>query len=334
MGFSIGSVFNNATLTQAKNEHKVQYIERTKLKANDKNQNYYNMKGVEALSYGIEDNGLLQPIVIMPDVNEADTYIILSGHRRFEAIKLIVERNPDMFETIPCIVREDVNDDEELLIDGNVYNRQQSPAERLRELEAKKAILQKRKGRGEKVSGNLLKLISEEMEISYHQAKKFNSITLNATPSVREAFDKGDISTETAYELSKLDDKMQDDILGKANDEDKQLTAKDVRKITEVKEPLFANEKSQEDVSVQAEEKTVVSLKSTSSPSAEKPVEDVEPKEQDSLNILDKISFIRCCLAYEQTDPQDKKLSIQYCDEVLDYINNHIEKSIDKFVNS
>ena len=212
MAFKLDSIFNSKTLSQANDSYKVQYIERSKIIPNEHNKEIYSTDKTLLLSYGIEDKGLLEPLIVKKD--DEGTYTLLSGHRRLAAIEIICKRNPDKasdFEVLPCILRND-DDDEEILIDANFYNREKTDAEKAKELAKKKEKLAQRKANGEKINGQLIKLIAEDMNISVHQAKKLNSINLNATDSVKDAFDAGEITVETAYHLSKADEKTQDDL--------------------------------------------------------------------------------------------------------------------------
>jgi len=62
-----------------------------------------NMQSLNELISSIEQNGLLQPII----VTESDTsgkYIIVAGHRRYEAFKIIGKKN------IPAIIKKDIHD--------------------------------------------------------------------------------------------------------------------------------------------------------------------------------------------------------------------------------
>ena len=82
------------------------------------------------------------------------------------------------------------------------------------------------------------------MNISVHQAKKLNSINLNATDSVKDAFDAGEITVETAYHLSKADEKTQDDFIQNARDNDKPIATHEVKAKMSVmpKTPISDNE--------------------------------------------------------------------------------------------
>lgn len=229
MAFKLDSIFNQKTLSQATDSYKVQYIERRKIVPNDRNKEIYNTNKILLLSYGIEDKGLLEPLIVKKESN--GTYTLLSGHRRLLAIEALVERNPDKkaeFDVLPCIERNNGDENEEILIDANIYNRDKSDAEKAAELQRKKEILEQRKANGEKINGRLLELIASEMNISYHQAKKLNAINNNATEQVHDAFKDGEISTETAYQISKLDDDKQNELISESRKSNTTLTTKDV----------------------------------------------------------------------------------------------------------
>lgn len=243
--FKLGNIMSEQTLSQARDTHKVIYVKRCNIFPNPFNDEVYSTEGIELLSYSIEDKGLLEPIIIRPleksNISDNATYEIVSGHRRMLAIDTLIKRNPDKntaYEYIPSIVRQGngkntektTNED---LIEGNIYNRNKSDAERAKELAIKKEMLEERKRRGESIPGKLIELIAKEMDISVHQAKKFNSINNNASENVKEAFEKGNISTQTAYELSKADKNTQDKII----DTHSELTAKSVKVAIEKAKP-------------------------------------------------------------------------------------------------
>ena len=241
MAFKLDSIFNSKTLSQANDSYKVQYIERSKIIPNEHNKEIYSTDKTLLLSYGIEDKGLLEPLIVKKD--DEGTYTLLSGHRRLAAIEIICKRNPDKasdFEVLPCILRND-DDDEEILIDANFYNREKTDAEKAKELAKKKEKLEQRKANGEKINGQLIKLIAEDMNISVHQAKKLNSINLNATDSVKDAFDAGEITVETAYHLSKADEKTQDDFIQNARDNDKPIATHEVKEAVAAAKPKMSD---------------------------------------------------------------------------------------------
>lgn len=236
MAFKIGNILNKETLEQGRDTHRVQYLDYKLIKPNENNSKYYSLTGIDALACGIADKGLLEPLVVVK--NDDNTYTIISGHRRYAAITMLIENGNENFKLIPCIVRDADMIDDEMLIDGNVFNRQLSPAQRAKELNVKMRMLKERKDRGEKIPGKLLEIIARDMDISYHQAKKLNSINLNASENTKEAFEQGKLSVEAAYELSKTDTQVQDDILNDAAKNDTEVT------VAKVKKAVKSDEKS------------------------------------------------------------------------------------------
>ena len=90
------------------------------------NKEIYSVTGVEALAEDIKLNGLLQfPLVrYMP----GGKYMIISGHRRVQAIRLLAMEAPEEWKTIPVIL--DPEQDETAahikLISANAVNRELS----------------------------------------------------------------------------------------------------------------------------------------------------------------------------------------------------------------
>lgn len=238
--FGIGSIFNKETVALAQDTHQVQYIEYDKLKPNPVNTKYYKTDDIEVLADSILDKGLIQPLTVVSDGD--GTYTIISGHRRYLAIKFINDNDlSDKFKSVPSIIR-DIKTElekEELLIDGNLWNRNKTDAERAKEIAGKKAILEQRKKNGEYIPGRIMSIIANEIGISERQAKKLNSININCSEEVKEMFDNGQINLETAYSLAHYDKDKQNDIVETITSSDEQkFTAKAVKEVaTEDEEP-------------------------------------------------------------------------------------------------
>lgn len=327
MAFSIGSILNKETLEQGKDTHRVQYLNYTLIKPNENNSKYYLLTGIEALAWGILDKGLLEPLVVTKNQND-NTYIIISGHRRYAALSFLIEKGYDEFKLVPCIVRDVDLSNDEMLIDGNVFNRQLSPAQRAKELNTKMRILKERKEKGEKVSGKLLEIIAKEMDISYHQAKKLNSINLNASDNTKDAFEQGKLSVEAAYELSKFDTQTQNDIIEKNGGDN--ITVNDIKKQTEVKAPLY-NNSAYEDTKQDTENKAVSNIdvalnkKESKHPAA---ADDSDEPVYTVKKALYVIESMKDSINQEKVTFADKSVKSVFTDN-LKYLVNCI-KTIDK----
>ena len=64
MAFKINSIFNSTTLSMVNDSHKVIYVKRENISENPHNKEIYSTENIELLSYGIEDKGLLEPIIV------------------------------------------------------------------------------------------------------------------------------------------------------------------------------------------------------------------------------------------------------------------------------
>jgi ParB family transcriptional regulator, chromosome partitioning protein len=64
----------------------------------------FNKEEIESLSQSISTHGLLQPVLVRQ--KSADSYEIISGERRFRALRALGR------ETIPCVIRQNVSDRE------------------------------------------------------------------------------------------------------------------------------------------------------------------------------------------------------------------------------
>lgn len=63
---------------------------------------------------------------------------------------------------------------------------------------------------------------------------------MNATDSVKDAFDAGEITVETAYHLSKADEKTQDDFIQNARDNDKPIATHEVKEAVAAAKPKMS----------------------------------------------------------------------------------------------
>ena len=352
--FKLGSILSEQSLSQAKDSHKVVYLKLENIFPNPANEEIYATEGIEMLSYSIEDKGLLQPLVVRTLNKQSDnsrtTYELISGHRRRLAILKIMERNSPKaseFNYVPCIVRSatsvsvdsnaNVSVNNEELIDGNLFNRNKSDAEKAKELARKKEILLERKKNGDKFAGRILDLIAKDMGISTHQAKKYNSINQNAAEDVKEAFDSGKISTETAYELSKADELTQQEILKHSEEQNEPLTAKKIKetvkkkneqdaayttqnKDEEMKNPLpqgkanaEENETSIQSIDSESFERSSDTSVAVDMSSSSKIAED------DSHDILDEVSALR-----KRFNPSCE--SVEFCKDEICTISNLLDR--------
>lgn len=318
--FGIGSIFNKETVALAQDTHQVQYIEYEKLKPNPVNTKYYKTDDIEVLADSILDKGLIQPLTVVSDGD--GTYTIISGHRRYLAIKFINDNVlSDKFKSVPSIIR-DIKTElekEELLIDGNLWNRNKTDAERAKEIAGKKAILEQRKKNGEYIPGRIMSIIANEIGISERQAKKLNSININCSEEVKEMFDNGQINLETAYSLAHYDKDKQNDIVETITNSDEQkFTAKAVKEVaTEDEEPPATEDTVNADETSDSSEDVVISDDTDKYSTDDITTDEIEVSEfDDEENCDDDLSPIE----------EKEEVSTDYADDMVSH-NQNFENS-------
>ncbi len=99
---------------------------------------------VLALSYTLERDGLIQPIVVQPYQSAEQTgklWRIICGHRRYAATKLICSRNPQAPKTIKCRTMPKLSDERALILNlqENLERKELNMLEEARTIERFKA---------------------------------------------------------------------------------------------------------------------------------------------------------------------------------------------------
>ena len=88
-----------AVSNQDTGREQIVYLPLDQLRADENN--FYSLDGIDELAANIELIGLQQPIRARKD---GDGYIIVSGHRRSAALRLLVEDGQKRFAEAPCII--------------------------------------------------------------------------------------------------------------------------------------------------------------------------------------------------------------------------------------
>ena len=96
-------------------------IDYQKLIPNEHNIYHIDEKDIQDLADDIEDNGLLQNLVVKP--LEDGNYLLVAGHKRYNAIKELVEnRDLDKFSSIYCYILDKNESEEETLLKLHTTN--------------------------------------------------------------------------------------------------------------------------------------------------------------------------------------------------------------------
>ena len=116
-------------------------------------------------------------------------YEIISGERRYSALKSLVDKGDNKYSKVPCkIVNLNDVDSEITLIQANAQTRELSDADKLKQIERLTELYKEKKKNGEKVT-NIRKLVSKDIGLSEGQVAKYSTVSNNLIPELRTILD-------------------------------------------------------------------------------------------------------------------------------------------------
>lgn len=168
-------------------------------------ENFYSLDGLDKLAESIELVGLMDPIRVRP---EGDSFVIVSGHRRTAAIRMIRDGGSDQFAAgVPCIVEFGGGSDamrKLRLIFANSSTRQLTSAEQSRQAEEVTRLLYELKEQGVEFPGRMRDHVAEACNVSKTKIGRLHAIRENLKPELLNLYDHGTLNEAAAYELQKL----------------------------------------------------------------------------------------------------------------------------------
>lgn len=200
-----------------KEEFKITHIHISKIIPNEKN--FYNVDDVEELKESILLFTLQQPLVVR-QIAGTDTYMVFSGHRRLKALGILVDEGHQEYELVPCKIETEIDEikAELKLIFANSTSRVLSDYEKTHQAMRIKELLMALKENGVKLPGRLRDIVSDTMKISKTQVARMESIDKKLSPEFKEEFKNNNVNISTAYELSGLPQKEQQEALQEYKD--------------------------------------------------------------------------------------------------------------------
>lgn len=236
-GFSVTDALNRNSKKGVEETPKARFrtkdISIYKIYSND--QNFYPQVGIEEKAAEILAVGVLENLAVMYSPDKQGEYRIISGERRWRALKMLVEQGYKEFEVVTCQVRSPANSHEEKieLIIAN-SSRVKDTATILREEAELKEELEYMRENGIKLrgydleSGRLRDVIAGMLKMSKTKIAQIEAVNNNLIPELREALEQNHITFSAAYELAGMSMEGQRKALEKYMD-DGELNHKDIK---------------------------------------------------------------------------------------------------------
>ncbi len=228
--FDVSSL--NKQLQEAMVSDKIEHIKFDLLEPNPKN--VYDTSSVDNLKISIALLGIQQNLVVY----KLDTgkFRILTGGRRYEAVKQLNEENKEKIETLPCLVCDlnkiklnmTIQEKEEYLIRAtNETQRNKSDFEKMTEIISQIEFYKKLKEK-QNLQGRLVELVSKELEVSSSQVQRYEKIYKNLISEFMNLFRNNKINFVVAVELSKATSDQQKNLYLRFREN---VTVKDIKNL-------------------------------------------------------------------------------------------------------
>lgn len=202
-GFSINDILGNTKANAPAGQRmQVVMLPAADIEPNPEN-SIYEIGDVSMLKADIAERGLRSPLEVLPA--KGGRYMLIAGHRRWTACRALTAEGVAGFDVLPCVIRSYQSHDDEVLslITSNITNRELTQGEKLRQYEALKKIVAKKKADG-KIKGRVRDEVARIMGRGTGSVNRLEAISGNCVPEVRCMYENGEITEARAYECSKL----------------------------------------------------------------------------------------------------------------------------------
>ena len=191
-------------------------------------ENFYSITDIDTLKHSIKTAGLQEPPVVLPQ-NSEGKYVLLSGERRYTALKQLVEEGYTEFSSIPCKVvnpddlKVNLSYDEKvrfLIVTTNSEQRDLTNEDILQQIKVLRNTYTSLKKNGEEVPNTTRAFLAQSLGMSETQVQRYTSIEKNLMYNFFELFCEDKLPISVACEIAKLDISTQEALYEKYKDED------------------------------------------------------------------------------------------------------------------
>ena len=203
-GFNLADVLKGVSNLGTEREQ-IEYIDIDRI--DDDPNNFYELSGIEELAANIELIGLQQPVRVRPNPEAPDRVVIVSGHRRRAAVRVLVEEGKSAFREIPCIRErgdESAAMQELRLIYANSDTRKMSSADQGKQAARVEELLYKLKEEGVEFPGRMRDHVAQACQMSKSKLARLKVIRENLIGEYAPDYVSGKLSESAAYVLARF----------------------------------------------------------------------------------------------------------------------------------
>ena len=205
-GFDLANLLKDVPkLDTADGREQIEYIDISQIESDPGN--FYNLVQLEELASNIAVVGLQQPLRVRTSETDPEKVVVVSGHRRHAALKLLIKEGDEALRAVPCIRERAAGSaalQELRLIFANRDTRVISSAEVAKQVERVEMLLYQLKEEGFEFPGRMRDHVAQACKISAPKLSRLKVIRENLIPQYMNLFEKDDLPEQTAYALARL----------------------------------------------------------------------------------------------------------------------------------
>ena len=231
--FDMTELFNSVSSAEQENVFVIEMIDIYDIETNEINN--YTISEIEKLALSISLVGLKQNLDVKPAEN--GKYKLLSGERRYTAIKMLVEeQGREDLRLIPCTVTKpkEINIDipEEikelwLYTTTNADQRTKTEGDIAEDIRNQKIIFNALLNAGVELKGRQRDMIAEVLKMSPRQVQRYEYVDKHLEPEIKQGFESGAVPLTVAVTAAQQEPEVQKEIK-KTLEQTGTVTAKDV----------------------------------------------------------------------------------------------------------
>lgn len=206
MGFDLGQFLaDSGVKPDTKTEKQIELISLDLIVPNEKN--FYSVEGIDGLANSILLCGLQQPLLVRQMPGDESQVVIISGHRRYTALKKLVEEGHEELRDVPCIVEQTADEPDALtelkLILANSDTRKISSADMATQVEKIEKLLYDLQQQGYSFPGRMRDHVSQICKVSAGKISNLKTIKNGLFPHMKRLWERGELSDAAALILAK-----------------------------------------------------------------------------------------------------------------------------------
>lgn len=204
MGFNIADVLKDVPELDTGREQ-IEYIALALIDGDA--ENFYSLSEIESLANNIATIGLQQPLRLRKHPTEESRYLVVSGHRRREALMLLAKDEPEQWSEVACIVQCDTVSpamQQLRLIFANSDTRKMSSADISEQAVQVEKLFYQLKEEGYEFPGRMRDHVAQVVQVSKTKLARLKVIRENLAKCWQSRYKKNDNFESVAYSLAQL----------------------------------------------------------------------------------------------------------------------------------